>query len=170
MEFNDVIKKRYSCRMFKKDAVEQEKLEAILEAGRRAPTAKNLQPFRILLARSEKAMQTIDGLTRCRYGAPVVLVLICDTKKSYQYHGGKYNSGVEDVGIVATHLMLAAENLGLNTCWVNAFDPEEAEKALGVDENEHVVMMLDIGYKTAISPAAPQHLLRKKLKELVTEI
>ena len=75
MEFTEVIKKRYSCRKFIGKAVEKEKLNEILESGRLAPTAKNNQPYHIYIARSETALAKIDSVCRCRYGAPVVLVV-----------------------------------------------------------------------------------------------
>ena len=61
------------------------------------------------------------------------------------YPGEKRDSGVEDVSIVATHMMLAAANAGVDSCWLNFFDPDKAAKELGLPENEEVLMILDCG-------------------------
>ena len=80
----------------------------ILEAGRLAPTAKNLQEQHIYVASRQQTLEVIDSVTPCRYGAPVVLIVAFDKENVYTYPGGKRQSGVEDDSIVATHLMLAA--------------------------------------------------------------
>ncbi len=170
MEFKEVIKKRYSCRRYSDKPVEQEKVDAILEAGRIAPTAKNNQPHHIYVVRSEEARSKVDSVCRCRYGAPLMLVVTADKSKAFTYPDNETNSAVEDAAIVATHMMLAAEDEGLNTCWVNAFSPAEVGRALGLPENERVVMMLDVGYKAMVSPAAPMHLMRRSIKNSVTEL
>ena len=115
MEFKDVIKKRYSCKKYGTHEVEREKLEAILEAGRLAPTAKNLQEQHIYVAQSPDALAKIDTATPCRYGAPTVLIVAFDKNNVFTYPGGKRDSGVEDASIVASHMILAAENEGVDS-------------------------------------------------------
>lgn len=75
MEFSEVIKNRYSCKKFSDKDVKKEALDKILEAGRVAPTAKNLQEQHIYVVQSEKGLAAIDKVTPCRYNAPVVLVV-----------------------------------------------------------------------------------------------
>ena len=75
MDFSEVIKNRYSCKKFSDVEVKKEKLDKILEAGRVAPTAKNLQEQHIYVVQSEKGLEAIDKATPCRYQAPVVLVV-----------------------------------------------------------------------------------------------
>ena len=108
MEFSDVIKNRYSCKKFSSEQIGKDKLDAILEAGRVAPTAKNLQEQHIYVVQSESALETIDKLTPCRYNAPTVLIVAYNKNNVFTYLGDKRNSGIEDATIVATHLMLAA--------------------------------------------------------------
>lgn len=146
MEFTEVIKGRYSCMKFDGRPVVKDQLEAILEAGRLAPTAKNLQEQRIYVVQSAEGLAKIDKITPCRYGAGTVLVVAFDSKNVFVYPGEKRDSGVEDASIVATHLMLAAKNAGVDSCWINFFDPEVAAKELGLPENEEVLMLLDLGY------------------------
>lgn len=116
MEFTDVIEKRYSCKNYSARKVEDEKLTAILNAGRVAPTAKNFQEQRIYVVRSEEGLAKIDAATPCRYGAPVCLVVAYDRSNMFTYPGGKHTSGAEDAAIVATHMLLAAANAGVDSC------------------------------------------------------
>ena len=168
MEFKDVIKNRYSCKKFSDKAVEPEKLANVLEAGRLAPTAKNLQEQHIYVVQSEDVLAKIDELTPCRYGAPVVLVVAFDAKNVFTYPGDKRDSGVEDATIVATHMILAAADEGLDSCWVNFLDPEKLAAALGLPENEEVLMVMDLGYGAEGAGPLPNHESRKPLAETVT--
>ena len=168
MEFKEAVKKRYSCKKFNGVKVEQEKLEAILEAGRLAPTAKNLQEQHIYVVQSEEMLAKIDALTPCRYNAPTVLVVAFDKNNVFTYPGEKRDSGVEDASIVATHMILAAEDEGVDSCWVNFFDPDKAAEALGLPENEEVLMLMDLGYAAEGAGPLPNHDSRKPLSETVT--
>ena len=132
MDFSEVIKNRYSCKKFSDVEVKKEKLDKILEAGRVAPTAKNLQEQHIYVVQSEKGLEAIDKATPCRYQAPVVLVVAYNKNNVFTYPGGKRDSGIEDASIVATHMMLAAYNEGIDSCWINFFNLDELAKALGL--------------------------------------
>lgn len=125
MDFLDLARKRYSCKKYSERHLEDDKLQTILEAGRLAPTAKNLQEQHIYVATSPRALSVVDECTPCRYGAPTVLIVAFDKNNVYTYPGGKRESGIEDASIVATHLMLAAASVGVDSCWVNCFDPDK---------------------------------------------
>ena len=168
MEFNEVVKNRYSCKKYSNKQVESEKLTAILEAGRLAPTAKNLQEQHIYVVQSEGLLTRIDELTPCRYGAPTVLVVAFNKNEVFTYPGGKRDSGVEDAAIVATHLTLAAANESVDSCWLNYFDPDKVASLLGLPENEEVLMLLDLGYAADGTGPLPNHDSRKPLSETVT--
>lgn len=168
MEFNKVVKNRYSCKKYSDKQVEKEKLTSILEAGRLAPTAKNLQEQHIYVVQSAEFLERIDELTPCRYGAPTVLVVAFNKNEVFTYPGGKRDSGVEDAAIVATHLTLAAANEGVDSCWLNFFDPDKAASLLGLPENEEVLMLLDLGYAADGAGPLPNHESRKPLSETVT--
>ena len=167
MEFTQVVNERYACKKFDGRAVPRKVLFEILEAGRVAPTAKNLQPQRIYVLESEEALQKFDQLTPCRYGAGTVLLVCYDGSELYHYPGGKRDSGIEDASIVATHLMLAAKNAGVESCWLNRLDPEEAAAMFELPENEVVVMALDLGYPAEGAGPLPNHMSRKPLEETV---
>lgn len=168
MEFTDVIEKRYSCKNYSARKVEDEKLTAILNAGRVAPTAKNFQEQRIYVVRSEEGLAKIDAATPCRYGAPICLVVAYDRSNMFTYPGGKHTSGAEDAAIVATHMLLAAANAGVDSCWINFFDPEKLAAELGLPENEEVLMLMDLGYAAEGAGPLANHGLRKPLEETVT--
>ena len=168
MEFKEVIKNRYSCKKFSDRQVEKEKIDAILEAGRLAPTAKNLQEQRIYVIQSEEGLAKIDTVSPCRYQAPTVLVVAFDKNNVFTYPGGKRDSGVEDATIVATHMILAAADEGVDSCWVNFLDPDVLAKTLGLPENEEVLMVMDLGYAAEGTGPLPNHTSRKGLDETVT--
>ena len=162
MEFAEVVKNRYSCKKYDEKQISAEQLDAVLQAGRLAPTAKNLQGQRIYVVQSAEGLAKIDELTPCRYGAPTVLVVAFDKNSVFVYPGEEANSGVEDASIVATHMMLAATNTGVDSCWLNFFDPAAVAKAFNLPENEQVLMLLDLGFAPL-----PNHTSRKPLEETV---
>lgn len=168
MEFSDVIKNRFSCKSFCDKPVPRKALDAVLEAGRLAPTAKNLQEQHIYVVQKPETLAVIDGVTPCRYGAGTVLVVAYDRNTVFTYPGGRHDSGIEDASIVATHMLLAATDAGLDACWINFFDPEKLAAALGLPENESILMLLDLGYRAETGKPLPNHFQRKSLDETVT--
>ena len=90
-----------------------------------------------------------------------------DKNHVFTYPGEKRDSGVEDASIVATHMMLAAANAGVDSCWLNFFDPDKTAKELGLPENEEVLMILDLGYAAEGVGPLPNHASRKPLEETV---
>ena len=167
MEFSEVIKNRYSCKKFDGRQVEKEQLDVILEAGRLAPTAKNLQEQKIYVVQTEEGLAKIDKVTPCRYGAPVVLAVAYDRNSVFHYPGDTRDSGAEDASIVGVHMMLAAKNVGVDSCWVNFSDPEKLKKALTLPENEDLVLLLDLGYRGEGGGPLLNHTSRKPLVETV---
>ena len=167
MEFAKVIRERYACKKFDGRQVKKEALETILEAGRLAPTAKNFQEQRVYVVQSEEGLAKLDKATPCRYGASTCLVVAFDRNNVFTYPGEKRDSGVEDATIVATHMMLAAANEGVASCWINFFDPEVMAKELDLPENEEVLMVLDLGYAAEGTKPLAFHSQRKELNETV---
>ena len=129
MEFKEVVKARYSCKKYSERQIGKDKLDSILNSGRLAPTAKNVQEQHIYVIQSSEALAKIDAVTPCRYGAPTVLVVAFDKNNVFTYPGGKRDSGIEDATIVATHMILAAADEGVDSCWINFFDPEKLAEA-----------------------------------------
>ena len=165
MEFDKVIRERKATRKFSDKVLEQDKIEKILEAGRLAPTAKNIQPFKIYVVQSKDGIAKIDKATKCRYGAPVVLLVCGDKDKSYV----KDNSPMYqmDASIVTTHMMLEATNLGVDNIWIELFDSEILQKEFDIPSNLVPVCLLPIGYKSKLCPPSPFHKIRKDISKLV---
>ena len=172
MDFKELVTKRYSCKKYDGRQIEKAQLDAILEAGRWAPTAKNTQIQRVYVIQSEEGLKKVDDITVCRYGAPTVLMVCYDKTGEYEYPGAKYHSGPEDAAIVATHMMLAAADLGVESCWLNRFDPDQAKEVFDLPENEVPVMLLDLGYASeeAAGQPLPNHASHKELSETVKYI
>ncbi|MBO7726192.1 MAG: nitroreductase family protein [Thermoguttaceae bacterium] len=168
MEFIKLAKKRFSVRKYASKPVEREKLDLVIEAGRVAPTAKNLQPQRIYVVQSAEGLAKIDALTPCRFGAGIVFIFTNNTDEEWTnpLEAG-VRAGVEDVSIVATHMMLEAEDLGLGTCWVNYFPNSELEKAFGLPKNERSVLLMPLGYPAADAAPSANHTSYKKVDDFV---
>ncbi len=170
MKFEELARKRFSCKKFSDKKVDDAIITSILECGRLAPTAKNLQEQHIYVATSDEAHAKIDECTPCRYGAPVVMIVSFDKTNVYHYPGETRDSGIEDASIVATHLMLAAADAGVDSCWVNFFNPDKLHAALGLPENEEILMILDLGYAAEDAKPLPNHDMRKPLSDTVSYI
>ena len=168
MDFKDVVKNRYSCKSYDGRKVEPEKLAAILEAGRLAPTAKNLQEQHIYVIQSDEGLAKIDNCTPCRYNAGTCLIVAFDKNNVYTYPNSTRESGVEDAAIVATHLMLAAANEGVDSCWLNCIDLDKTAQEFNLPENEEVLMILDLGFAAEGAGPLANHGNRKPLSETVT--
>ena len=165
MEFDKVIKERKATRMFSNKELEKEKIDMILEAGRLAPTAKNLQPYKVYVVKSLEGIKKIDMATKCRYGAPVVLVVCGDKENSYVKDGSPIYQ--MDASIVTTHMMLKATDIGVDNIWIELFDSEVLRKEFDIPNNLVPVCLLPIGYKSKLCPPSPFHNIRKDIEKLV---
>lgn len=167
-EFEKIIRERYACRSFDTRQISQDELTRILEAGRMAPTAKNIQEHHVYVVQSPEALKKLDTENACRYQAPTCLVVTYNKDQVYTYPDGISHSGVEDATLVACHMMLEAANIGLASCWTNMFDPSRMASALGIPETEQVVVVLDVGYASSTAKPSALHNQRKPLEETVT--
>jgi nitroreductase len=170
MEFNDILHRRYSCRVFSGRQVEQEKVDRILEAGRIAPTAVNKQPVHIWAVSRQETLEAIKGITRSYYGAPLILVVGCRPSEAWVRRYDGKNGAEVDAALVATHLMLAAENEGLATLWVGSFDPSLLAGILPGTEGYELVAMINVGYPAEGSEPSAMHGIRVEMGEFVTKI
>lgn len=165
MELEEVIRKRESTRLFSSKEVEQEKLDKILEAARLAPTAKNVQPIKILIVRSKEGLKIIDKVSPCRYKAPVVLLIYGDKSKAYSKTD--FTSYEMDATIVATHMMLEATNIGVDNIWIEMFNTEKTKELFGLEDNWIPIAMMPIGYRSKLCPPSIWHKKRKKIEDIV---
>ncbi|MBQ4283919.1 MAG: nitroreductase family protein [Lachnospira sp.] len=154
MTFLELAKDRYSVRSFKDTPIEEDKMKAILEAAKVAPTACNNQPQKIYVVRSEENRAKLAGVCRCTFDAPVILVVCYDKTRDWKNKRMPgYSSGETDAAIVCTHMMLEAWELGIGSCWVGMFNSDEVVETLGLPDNVCVSALLPMGYaKNDVEP------------------
>ena len=170
MDFMELAKARYSVRTFSDRPVENEKLDKIIEAGMIAPTAKNQQPVRIYVMKSADAMEKMNALTRCIYGAPMALLVCYNVEEAWHspFNEG-YDAGEMDATIVLTHMMLEAWEQGIGSCWVGLFDHDEAAKVFDLPAEIKPVAIMPLGYAAEGCEPAPRHTEYRDRSELVVE-
>lgn len=170
MEFSKVIKERYSVRKYKPDMISDDDLNAILEAGMLAPTGCNYQPQRIYVLKSDDAIAKIRSLSRCTFDAPIVLLIALDETADWKspLEAG-CRAGIQDVSIAADHMMLAAWDRGIGSCWVNYFKPSEVKKAFDLPLNETPILLMTLGYPADDSKPLKLHFESKAMSEIIIE-
>ncbi len=168
MEFEDVINSRYSVRKYSQRPVEDEVLNKILEAGRLAPTAKNMQGQHVYVVRSPEARAKFDKEWAMTFDAPIVLIISMKHELEWISHFSGLNRGETDAAIITDEMMLQAHALGLGTCWVGWFDPQKVKEAFNLPDDETVYNLLPLGYIADNSKPGPLHASRKLLTDTVT--
>ncbi len=164
MRFMELIQNRYSVRAYKPDPVEEEKLQQVLEAARLAPTAANRQPFRLIVIPTEGRQAELQRIYNREWftQAPLVLCICTVANEGWVRMDGKPYVDV-DAAIAFDHLVLAATDLGLGTCWIAAFDPAVARQVLALPDGVEPIAFTPLGY-----PAdSPRPKRRKALSDLV---
>ena len=170
MDFSTLIQNRYSCRAFAAKPVEQEKVDRILEAGRIAPTAVNKQPVHVWAVSNPDLLEAIKGVTRSNYGAQLILVVGCRPTNAWVRRYDGKNGAEVDASIVATYLMLAAENEGMATLWVGSFDPVLLKEILPESDGYELVAMINVGYPIDGSAPSAMHGTRIPMDEFVSKL
>lgn len=166
MSFSDLVKQRYSVRRYDSRPIEAEKLTAILEAGRLAPTGVNYQPQRILVVQGED-IEKMKGCSPCIYGAPVVMVVCYDKNASWKSRSGR-DIGDVDGSIVMTQMMYQAEELGIGSLIVGIYKEPLLRERFAIPENLSIVALLVMGYASDDCEPHPDfHASRKPLEETV---
>lgn len=164
MDFQELIRVRRSIRGYKPEPIAEDVLYRVLGAGRIAPTAANLQPFHLILVTDEdtrarmKAVYARDWF----HTAPAILVGCVESAKAWQRSDG-FNAAELDVAIVMDHIILAAAEEGLGSCWVVAFDEAKAKEILGIPPDVRVIAMTPLGYPSS----EPRPFARKRLEDLL---
>ncbi len=167
MDFERLITERYSVRNFKPDHLPQEIIDGILSAGHKAPTGCNYQPQRILVLNTDDAIAKLRDCTRCHFGAPTAMLVCHNRDESWQRrYDGALSSPVDAV-IVATHMMLAAHNLGIGSCWVMHFDPHAMREVFRIPENIEPAALLVMGYPGEDAKPIDLHFKTRPLNEVV---
>ncbi len=167
MEVFEAIRKRHSVRAYRPSRVPKEKLERILEAGRLAPSAGNIQPWHFIVVTDQ---QKRNKLSKGRYAkflreSPVVLVGCGDKRASPNWY-------VVDTTIAMQNMVLTATGEGLGTCWIGSFNENQVKELLSIPQRFTVIALLALGYSRKKRDLAGRALhffrRRKKLKKIVS--
>jgi nitroreductase len=164
MDFVELIANRYSVRAYKPVPVEEGKLKQLLEAARLAPTACNLQPFKFIVIHTEGKEEDLKRIYRGGWFAktPVIICACAIETEGWRRADGRNYTDI-DLAIAVDHLVLAAANLGLGTCWVGAFDVKAAREILKIPAGVEPLIFIPLGYPND-QPGAKY---RKSIEELV---
>ncbi len=171
MEYLDLINYRHSCRVFQERQVEPEKIQRILEAANRAPSAGNMQAYDIYVVkevRHRAAISRAAGAQGFLLAAPVLLVFVANPERNTERYGerGRTLYAIQDATIACSFAMLAAVDLGLSTVWTGAFDPAAVRAVICAPRTATPVSILPLGY----AAAEPEIRDRRSLKELVHQL
>lgn len=164
MDVAQAVRTRYSCRNYLDKPVEPEKLQAVLEAARQAPSAKNLQDWRFVVATDREIRRKLAAAANNQTflenaGALIVACTISD-------HVMRCGQAVGpiDVAIAMEHMCLQATELGLATCWIGSFYPDKVKPIVGIPADVTIIELLALGY-----PAdAPKEHRREPLERIVS--
>ena len=170
MEYTELIHNRESIRNYDPDRpIPKEILERILDAGRLAPSAHNLQPWKFLVISSSPLLEKVKASYRREWikDAPHILVVIGLRDQAWNRNNDGYNSVETDVAIAMTHIILAAENEGVGACWIAAYNPVLLKETLHPEKNEIIFGITPLGYS---KPGFKKSLIkkRKSLEDIVT--
>jgi nitroreductase len=158
------IRNRRSIRKYKNRKVEEGKLKQIIEAGGLAPSAKNVQDWRFVIVRDKQLRQALVAAAgnQTFIGQAPVVIVCCTVMPEYILSCGQ-PAGVIDGAIALDHMTLAAQALGLGTCWIGKFDPVKVRKICNIPESVGIVELLTLGY----ADETPDKRKRKKTREII---
>ncbi|MCX8036486.1 MAG: nitroreductase family protein [Candidatus Sumerlaeia bacterium] len=151
MDVMQAIRIRRSVRSYQETPIPTDLLDRLLDALRLAPSACNYQPWRFIVVTNRETRTRLAAACRNQNfiaQAPVIIVGCGFPAKAYQRMGGSGNSVDIDVAIAFDHLMLAAAEAGLGTCWIGAFEEKAVKEILGVPDEAKVVALTPLGYPT----------------------
>jgi nitroreductase len=153
MDFSTLIEKRYSARAYESKPVENEKLQQVLNAARLAPTGGNRQYFKLVVMHTADRRDDMLRIYNKEWFAQSPIVIAACAAPDYKLN----------IGIVMDHLILAATELGLGTCWIGAFNRDAAREILQLPDDIEPIILTTLGY--AADSLRPKK--RKSLDELV---
>ena len=167
MDVEEAIQKRRSVRSYQDKEIPKNKLERVLNAARMAPSAKNKQDWKFIVAKDEeKRIELYEAARQQSFvkEAPVVIAGVA-TDPEYKM-GCDIPGGIVDLSIALDHLTLQAAEEGLGTCWVGAFDQEKAKEILNVPKGCEIVSLMPMGFPK--EPLEKRNKRRKSLSEVIS--
>jgi nitroreductase len=174
MEFSDVIKFRTSIREYSEKPVENEKIQYVLECARFAPSWMNKQSVRFIIIKDKETISLIAKtslINRWLKTAPVLIIACGDPIVSNTHNNIEYY--IVDVSIALEHLILAATEIGLGTCWINEFHEKDVKKLLEIPKRIRVVALTPLGYPAGtkgITETITATLFKGKRRKTLDEI
>jgi nitroreductase len=168
MGLSEVIKGRRSIRTFKNQDVPEETVEKLINAARWAPSAGNIQPWEFVIVRKPAVKKKLAQAALNEAfveDAPVVIVVCADEKRSLMGYGfrGKTLYCIQDTAAATQNILLTAHSLGLGTCWIGAFNEDEAKEAVNAPEGIRPVAIIPVGYANE----APLQGSRRHLSQII---
>ena len=167
MEYEKLIMERYSVRDFKPEHLPDECIAKILDAAHKAPTGCNFQPQRILVLNTDESIEKLKKCTRCNFGAPTAIVVCYNEDESWKRPYDGALSAPVDAAIVTTHMMLAAHNIGVGSCWVMHFNPSAVKEEFNIPENIKPLAILMMGYPSETSAPIELHNKFRPMEDVV---
>lgn len=168
VEFNELIKERFSCRALSDQEIPHDVTGRIFDAARLAPTAVNKQPFKVWAIQSPDARAKLAETTKYTFGAGLFLVVGGKPDEAWVRPSDDRNFADVDAAIVATHIMLAIHNEGLGSTWVGHFDAPKLKEFFPEMANYDLIAVFPVGYPTEQGVPSPRHGVRKGAAEIVT--
>ncbi len=169
MSFLELAHNRYSCRKFSDKKVEQEKIDKIIEAAMASPTAINAQPIKIWII-SEQKIAKVAQATPFTFGTNLIFAVGAKIGEGYTRKFDGKNFAQIDASIVATHMMLEIQDLGLGTTWVGHFDPAKLKEEFPQMKDYEIVALFPTGYPSEDAAPSDRHEVSKPKSELVSEL
>ncbi len=163
MDFLSLVEKRYSCRDYKQDKVEENKINLILEAARLTPTACNKFPIRINVITKEEDLAKIAETTKFNFNQPLVFICSYDKLEAWTRKWDSKNYGVVDTSLAMMQMMLEAINLDLATCFIGYFKEDKIKELFNLPLDYEVVGLLYCGYPN--DKPSELHNIRKEISE-----
>ena len=167
MDMLSFSKARYSCRKLSDKAVEPEKIDRIIATALSAPTAKNLQPYKLWLLKSSEAVETFKQACHFTFGAKILIVVGAKPSDAFVRPFDQKNFADIDAAIVATHIMLAIEAEGLNSTWVGYIDTPKLKQLFPSMSEYEIVAAFPIGYAADDAKPSPRHFERRSVDQAV---
>ncbi len=175
MDFFEVVRTRQSTRAFTSQPLEPEKLQLLLDAINRAPSAGNLQAYEIFAVTRRESLDAMVAAARLKTRgqdyiaqAPIVLVFCANPARSTPRFGSRGETlyCVQDATIACAYAQLAATALGLATVWIGSFDEAAVRQAIGVGDDLRPIVILPIGY----AAETPDKSVRRPVADLVHRV
>jgi len=164
MEFMDVIKLRKSTRSYTSDDIEDDKIERMLHCARLSPSWENKQCWHFLVIKEKKTLESLSRTMVINHwikNAPVLIVACGNPRKSGNRDGMDYF--LVDVAIALEHLVLAATDMGLGTCWIGSFNEQKIKDTLDIPQHIRVIALIPVGY-----PAKTTTFKEKAIKKITS--